>query len=126
MELLDLFWSMLWFFVFIMWIYLFIVLIGDIFRSPDLSGAGKALWCLLLIVFPLLGALAYIIVRGHGISERQIARAQQQEQAFRSYVQDVAVAAPTPADEVAKLVALRDQGVISAEEFERQKARALA
>lgn len=127
LELFDLFWSMLWFFLFLMWIYLFIALITDIFRSRDLSGFGKALWMIALIVLPVLGSLVYVIARGDGMAERQIAVAQRQDAALRGYVQDAAgTSAPTPADEVAKLVDLRDRGVIDDQEYERQKARALA
>lgn len=127
LELFDLFWSMLWFFLFLMWIYLFVALITDIFRSRDLSGWGKALWVVALIVLPVLGSLAYVIVRGDGMAERQMAMAQRQEAALRGYVQDTAAtSAPTPADEVAKLVDLHDRGVLDDQEFERQKARALA
>ena len=125
LELFDLFWSMLWFFLFIAWIYLFIALFSDIFRSRDLGGWGKALWCLALIALPILGSLIYIVVRGNGMAERQITEAQRSRDAFRAYVQDVAVA-PTTADEVAKLVSLHDQGVLNDQEFERQKSRALA
>jgi len=126
-ELFDVFWSMLWFFLFLMWIYLFVVLITDIFRSRDLSGWGKALWMVALIVLPVLGSLAYVVARGDGISERQMAVATQQDAAFRGYVQDVAsTSAPTPADEVAKLVDLHDTGALDDQEFERQKARVLA
>ncbi len=84
-----------WFFLFLTWIYLFVALLTDIFRSPDLGGWGKALWCAALIVFPVLGALAYLMVRGSGMTERHIAADRQQEAAFRSYVQE---AARAPAD----------------------------
>jgi hypothetical protein len=127
LELFDLFWSMLWFFLFLMWIYLFVTLVTDIFRSRDLSGWGKAMWAVFLIVFPVLGALAYLVIRGDGMVDRQMAVAHRQETALRGYVQDAAAAStPTPADEVGKLVALHDRGVLDDEEFERQKARALA
>lgn len=126
-ELGDVFLSMLWFVLFFLWIYLFVVLLTDIFRSHDLSGWGKALWVVFLIVLPVLGALAYLIVRGDGIHERQLATAKQQEAAFRSYVQNVAsTPPPTPADEVAKLADLHARGLLSDEEFERQRARALS
>jgi hypothetical protein len=125
LELFDLFWSMLWFFLFLMWVYLFIALISDVFRSHDLSGWGKALWVTALLVFPVLGSLAYVVARGDGIAERQVEMARRQDAAFRGYVQEAAGTA-TPADEVAKLVDLHASGALDDEEFERQKARALA
>ena len=126
LDLFDLFWSMLWFFLFVMWIYLFITLITDIFRSHDLSGWGKAAWIVGLLVFPILGSIAYVIARGEGMAERQIEQAKQQNAAFQDYVRNAAGTAASPADEVAKLVDLRASGVITDEEFERQKARVLA
>jgi hypothetical protein len=126
LDLFDLFWSMLWFFLFVMWIYLFITLIADIFRSHDLSGWGKAAWIVGLLVFPILGSIAYVIARGEGMAERQIEQAKQQNAAFQDYVRNAAGTAASPADEVAKLVDLRASGVITDEEFERQKARVLA
>lgn len=127
LELFDLFWSMLWFFLFLMWLYLFVSLITDIFRSRDLSGWGKAGWAVFLIVLPVLGSLVYLVARGEGMAERQTAVAQQRAAELRAYVQDTSGAsAPTPADEVAKLVDLHDRGVLDDQEFERQKTRALA
>src|SRR5690606_29649102 len=89
-PLLNLFWTMLWFFLFVAWIWLLIALLSDIFRSRDLSGWGKALWTLLIIITPLLGALIYLIARGKGMAERRAEEYGRQQEAFRSYVQDVA------------------------------------
>jgi hypothetical protein len=126
-DLVDVFWSMLWFFLFFMWIYLFVVLLTDIFRSHDLSGWGKAMWVVLMIVLPLLGALLYLVVRGDGIAERQLAVAQRQEAGIRGYGQDVATTSGfSTADELAKLADLHARGLLSDEEFERQRARVLA
>lgn len=127
LELFDLFWSMLWFFLFLMWLYLFVALITDIFRSRDLSGWGKAGWAVFLIVLPFFGSMAYLVARGDGMAERQAAVAQRQATELGAYGQDTnGASAPTPADEVAKLVDLHDRGVLDDQEFERQKARALA
>ena len=126
LDLFDLFWSMLWFFLFVMWIFLFVTLISDIFRSHDLSGWGKAAWIVGLLVFPILGSIIYVIARGDGMAERHMAQVKQQNTAFQDYVRDVAGKPASPADEVAKLVDLRASGVITDEEFERQKARILA
>jgi len=123
----QVFWSMLWFFLFFIWIWLLISLFGDIFRSADLSGWGKALWCIFIIVLPFLGVLVYLIARGNGMQERSMKQAADQEAQFRGYVQQVAGSGGGggSADEIAKLADLRDKGVISEEEFQSAKAKAL-
>jgi hypothetical protein len=123
----QVFWSMLWFFLFFIWIWLLISLFGDIFRSSDLSGGAKAMWTIFIIILPFLGVLVYLIVRGKSMQERALKDAAGQEAAFRGYVQSVAVAGGGgTADEIAKLADLRDKGVISAAEFEVAKAKVLA
>lgn len=124
MPLLDVFWAMLWFFLFIAWIWVLISVIADIFRSDDLSGWAKGLWVLFVIVLPWLGVLVYLIARGHGMAERSMASAAAAEQAQRDYIQSVA--GSSSADELAKLAQLRDSGVISDSEFQAQKAKLLA
>jgi hypothetical protein len=122
----QVFWSMLWFFLFFIWIWLLIVVFSDIFRSPDLSGWGKALWTIFVIFLPYLGVFVYLIARGHKMAEHNMAAAQAQEQAFRSYVQDAAGSSASPADELARLADLKERGVIDDAEFERLKAKALS
>jgi uncharacterized SAM-binding protein YcdF (DUF218 family) len=118
---------MLWFFLFFIWIWLLISLFGDIFRSKDLSGGAKALWTIFIIVLPFLGVLVYLIVRGNSMQERALQQAANQEAQFRGYVQSVATSSGGgSADELAKLADLRDKGVISEEEFQAAKAKALA
>jgi hypothetical protein len=121
----QVFLSMLWFFLFFIWIWLLIVVFGDIFRSPDLSGWGKALWSIFIILVPYLGVFVYLIARGHKMSEHAAQAAQAQDQAMRQYVQSVAPAGGGSADEIAKLADLREKGVISEEEFQAAKAKAL-
>jgi hypothetical protein len=123
----QVFWSMLWFFLFFIWIWLLIVIFGDIFRSPDLSGWGKALWSIFIIVLPYLGVLVYLIARGHKMHEHAARDAATREAAFRDYVQNVAGAdrGGGTASEITKLAELRDRGVITEDEFQRAKARAL-
>jgi Short C-terminal domain len=125
MPLLDLFWAMLWFFLFFAWVWLLISLFADIFRSEDLSGWGKAGWTIFIVILPLLGALVYLIARGKSMTERTIKQAADQEKAMRTYVQDVASSSSSVADEIGKLAALRDQGLLTAEEFNAQKASLL-
>jgi hypothetical protein len=120
MPLLDLFWAMLWFFLFFVWIWLLISLFTDIFRSPDLGGWGKAGWTIFLIFLPFLGALVYLIARGGSMQERAIADMAAREKMQRQYIQDVAGSDST-ADELKKLADLKNQGILSEEEFASQK-----
>ena len=86
----QVFLSMLWFFLFFIWIWMLIIVFGDIFRSDDLSGWGKALWTIFIILVPYLGVFVYLIARGHKMQDRSMREAAQQERQFRSYVQDAA------------------------------------
>ena len=122
----QLLWSMFWFFMFIIWIWVLIVIFGDIFRSDDLSGWAKALWVIFVIVLPWLGILLYLIIRGSGMQKRAIAQAQQNEAQFRQYVQETAGNGGNAADQLAKLADLKNQGVITDAEFQAQKAKLLA
>src|ERR1051325_6923671 len=94
----QVFLSMLWFFLFFIWIWLLIVVFSDIFRSHDLSGWGKAAWTIFVIILPYLGVLVYLIARGHKMAEHAQQQAVQQDQAFRQYVQSAAGSGDT-ADE---------------------------
>jgi hypothetical protein len=125
-PLLNIFWTMFEFFLWVIWIWILIWVFIDIFRSHDLSGGAKALWFLFVLFIPLIGVLAYLIVRGGSMHERAVQQAQQQDEEFRSYVQQAAAGSTSPADQLAKLADLRDRGAISAEEFEREKAKILA
>jgi hypothetical protein len=123
-PLLNVFWTMLWFFLFFLWIWLLVMIFGDIFRSHDLSGGAKALWVVFVIFLPFLGVLLYLIFRGGKMQERNVRQAQQDDAAFRGYVRDAAGTTST-ADELTRLAALRDQGVITDAEFQQQKVALL-
>jgi hypothetical protein len=123
-PLLNAFWTMLFFFLWILWIFLLIRVIFDIFRSRDLSGWGKAGWLLLVIILPFLGVFIYLIVRGGKMQERDVEQARAQNEAFQASVRDAA--GQTSADQLAKLADLHTQGVISDQEFQREKAKILA
>ena len=105
------------------WIWIAIGVVFDIFRSRDLSGWGKAAWCFVIVIIPFFGVLIYLIARGHNMHERAATDAQRQDQAFQQYVR---TAASSPADDIAKLDDLKNRGVISEEEFQKAKAKALA
>jgi ABC-type multidrug transport system fused ATPase/permease subunit len=125
-PLLGAFWTMLEFFLFIIWIIILFRVIVDIFRSRDLGGGGKALWLILVIILPFLGVLIYLIARGKEMGERDVQEAQARDQQFRSYVQEAAAGdAASTADQLSKLADLKDRGVISDSEFEQQKAKIL-
>ena len=124
-PLLDFFWTIFEIFLWIIWFWILITIFIDIFRSHDLNGWEKALWFLFVLFIPLIGVLVYLIARGGKMHERAVRDQQQQEQQFRTYVQETASSA-TPADQLAKLADLRDRGAITPEEFEREKAKVLA
>lgn len=122
----QVFWSMLWFFLFLIWIWLLIAVFSDIFRSRDLSGWGKGLWTIFVIALPYLGVFVYLIARGHKMHEHAEQAAQEQDAAMRKYVQGVASSSgDSAADEITRLADLRDKGVISEAEFQQGKATAL-
>ncbi len=124
-PLLGAFWTILEIFLWVIWIWILIYVFIDIFRSHDLSGWAKALWFLFVLFIPLIGVLVYLIARGDKMHERAVRQAQQQDQAARRYIQQAA-GAPNTADQLAQLADLRDRGVITADEFEREKAKLLA
>lgn len=124
-PLLDIFWSIFIFFLWLVWIWVVVMVFIDIFRSRDLSGWGKALWFLFVLLIPLVGVLVYLIARGSEMHERAARQAEQQDREFRAYVQDAA-GPGSSADQLAKLADLRDRGVLSPQEFEREKAKLLA
>lgn len=93
-PLLNVFLTMLWFFLWIMWLMLLFHVVADIFRDDALSGWGKAGWTLTVCALPFLGVLAYLVARGRGMGERELRRAQDRERAFRAYVQQAAAQEP--------------------------------
>jgi len=117
--------SMLYFFLFFIWLMLLFRVFGDIFRSHDMGGFAKAIWTIFVIVVPFLGVFIYLIARGRSMGERDLAAAQAQQEAFKSYVQQTAGTAGT-ASELASLAELKQQGVLTDAEFEAQKAKLLA
>ena len=126
-PLLGMFWTLLWFFLFVVWIMLLFRVFGDIFRSQDMGGWGKALWSIFIIILPFLGVFIYVIARGHGMFERDMKQAEVQRAAFDDYVRQTAGSSSvSTADELAKLAALKDQGVITEAEYATLKAKAMA
>ena len=124
-PLLNLFWTMLEIFLFVIWIFILFRIISDIFRSHDLGGWSKSLWLIFIIFLPFLGVLVYLIARGTGMHERDIKQAEASEAALRTYIQQTAAPATAPADQLAKLAELKDKGVLTDAEFNAQKAKLL-
>ena len=124
MPLLDAFLTMMWFFLWVLWLFLLFRIIMDIFRSRDLGGWGKAGWLIFVIILPFLGVFVYLIARGRKMADRDVAQAQEQDQAFRAYVREAAHET-SPADELAKLSDLRDRGVITEADFQQGKEKIL-
>ena len=126
-PILDFFLTMLYFFLFVIWIWLLIMVFMDIFRSHDMGGWAKALWAIFIIVLPFLGVFVYLIARGGKMHERQAREAAQQQQAFDQYVKEAAgTSGASSADQLSKLADLKSQGVLTDAEFEAQKAKVLA
>ena len=122
----QVFFSMLWFFLFLIWIYLLIIVFTDIFRSHDMGGFAKAMWVIFVIIAPYLGVFVYLIARGHKMQEHALAAAQAQQAAFNQAVQQAAGSGGSTADELARLAELKANGTITDAEFEQAKAKALA
>ena len=123
----QVFWSMLWFFLFFIWIWILIAVFGDIFRSGDLSGWGKAIWSIFVIFLPYLGVFVYLIARGNKMQEHSVQAAQARDAEMRQYVRNVTASdGASAADEIARLADLHQKGVLSDAEFEQAKAKALS
>ncbi|MFE0131778.1 SHOCT domain-containing protein [Streptomyces sp. NPDC059037] len=130
-PLLDVFLTMLWFFLWIMWLFLLFKVVADIFRDHELNGWWKALWLIFCIVLPYLGVLVYIIARGKGMGRRDIEQAKASEAAFKDYVRKAAGSAEgdgraSHVDELAKLADLKEKGALSEDEFQAAKQKLLA
>ncbi len=112
-------------FFFVIWIWILVAIISDLFRDHELSGWWKAVWILFLVLIPFLSALVYLIARGNGMRDRTIKAQSEAKEHFDQYVREQAQAA-SPADELHKLADLREKGAISDAEFEAAKAKLLA
>ena len=126
-PILDFFLTMLYFFLFIIWIWLLIMVFMDIFRSHDMGGLAKALWVIFIIILPFLGVFVYLIARGSKMHERAAQQAADQQKAFDAYVKQAAgTSGDSTADQLSKLADLKSQGVITDAEFDAQKSKILA
>ena len=121
---LDVFWTIIIFFFWVIWIWIVIQVLIDVFRRHDIGGFAKALWVIFVVIVPWLGVLIYLIVEHDGMRERSMKQAQAQRREFDDYVRDTAGGGS--AAEIAKAKELLDSGAITQEEFEALKAKALA
>ena len=123
---LDVFWSMLVFFVWVLWFILLFRVIIDIFSRHDIGGFSKVLWILFVILLPFLGVFVYLIAENDGMTQRAMAKAQAQQQQMDEYVRTTAGSGGGTAAEIEKAKQLLDSGAISQAEFDAIKAKALA
>ena len=119
-------WSILWFSLFFMWIWLVISIFSDILRARSMSGISKAIWLIALIVLPYLGAFMYLIVNGDDMNRRQTERSQAQDDAMQSYIRQAAGSGGSASDEVSKLADLHANGTLTDAEYAAAKAKALS
>lgn len=122
---LEVFWTMLIFFAFVIWIWILITVLIDLFRRHDTSGWMKVLWIIFIIVLPYLGVFVYLIAEHKGMAERAVKQQQAAQQQMDEYVKSVAAKAD-PAEQIAKAKQLLDSGAISQAEFDQIKQKALA
>ncbi|MFF5403281.1 SHOCT domain-containing protein [Streptomyces misionensis] len=122
---LSVFWSMLVFFLWIMWFVLLFRVVMDIFRDDALGGGGKAAWLLCVVLLPFLGVFVYLIARGKGMGRREVEQARAQQRAFDEYVRQTARGGGSRADELTRLSEMKARGDITEDEFRRAKEMVL-
>jgi energy-coupling factor transporter transmembrane protein EcfT len=122
---LDVFWTMVIFFMFFIWIMILFRVFADVFRRHDIGGGAKTLWIIFVIILPFLGVLIYLLTQNEGMTQRAIERAQGQQAQMDAYVQLVAGSGGGPAGEIERAKSLLDSGAITQAEFDTIKARAL-
>jgi phospholipase D-like protein/putative oligomerization/nucleic acid binding protein len=122
---LDIFWTMLIFFLWVIWIWFLIIILSDIFRRHDIGGGKKALWCVFIIFVPFLGALIYLIANGQGMAERRTKDEQQAQSQMDDYIRSAARSGGAAGD-IEKAKQLLDTGAITQDEYAALKAKALA
>ena len=122
---LDILWTLLIFFLWVMWFWLLIVIIGDIFRRRDIGGGKKTIWLIFILFVPFIGVLAYVLANSDGMAERNLERARKDQAQFDTYVRETAGSGGAAA-EIDKAKQLLDSGAITQAEFDAIKAKALA
>ncbi|MET7900761.1 SHOCT domain-containing protein [Streptomyces sp. NPDC005336] len=123
-PLLNVFWTTMWVFLWVLWLFLLFRVFTDLFRDDSLGGWAKAGWTAFVILLPFLGVFVYLIARGREMGRREMKRAEQAEEELREFVRTTAGAGR--AEELSRLVELKNHGDLTAEEYERAKAKVLA
>ena len=124
-PLFDLFWTMIIFFFWVIWIWMLIVILSDVFRRRDIGGGKKAVWCIFIILLPFIGVLSYLFANSDGMAERRMRDVQASQAQMDDRIRSVA-STGGPAAEIENAKRLLDTGAITQEEFEAIKAKALA
>lgn len=127
-PILGAFWTVMWIFLWVLWIVLLFRIIGDIFRDDTLGGAGKTGWLIFVVLLPFLGVFVYVLARGRGMGDREVRHAQARQQAFDDYIREKAGSGAAPgseAEQLAKLSEVRSRGDITDAEFQRAKEKIL-
>lgn len=131
-PVLGAFWTAMWVFLWVLWIFLLFRVVIDLFRDDDVSGWAKAGWLIFVLVLPFLGVFVYLCVRGNGMGRREAHQAQQQRDQFDDYIRKTAGSGSggggggaSSADELAKLADMKSAGHLSDEEFQRAKEKLL-
>jgi Phospholipase_D-nuclease N-terminal/Short C-terminal domain len=122
----DFFWFTLSFFLLMAYLVVLFQILTDLFRDKDVSGGMKAVWVFFLIFFPIITSLVYLIARGHGMAERNVAAVQSAQADTEAYIRSVSSGSSSPADEIARAKGLLDSGAITQAEFDSLKAKALS
>jgi N-methylhydantoinase B/oxoprolinase/acetone carboxylase alpha subunit len=124
----DLFWTMIIFFFWVIWIWMLIVILSDVFRRRDIGGGKKAVWCIFIILLPFIGVLSYLFANSDGMAERRMRDVQTAQAQMDDRIRSVAGGGGGggPASEIENAKRLLDSGAITQEEFEAIKAKALA
>ncbi|MBR7838266.1 PLDc N-terminal domain-containing protein [Actinospica durhamensis] len=134
-PMLDTFLSIMWFFLWILWIFLLVRVTLDIFRDDRLHGWGKAGWLIFVLILPYIGVLVYLIARGHGMGERDYAQAKQQRAAMDDYIRSTAASGGgsgggsgglSPAEQLSRIADLKNSGALTEQEYQTAKAKILA
>ncbi len=130
-PMLDTFLSIMWFFLWILWIFLLVRVTLDIFRDDRLGGWGKAGWLIFVLILPYLGVLVYLIARGHGMGQRDLAQAKQQKADMDDYIRSTAAAGgggggASAAEQLSKIAELKNSGALTEQEYQMAKAKILA
>jgi hypothetical protein len=125
-PLLEVIWTIIVFFSWVIWIWIVISVLSDLFRRHDIGGGGKALWVIVVILLPFIGVLAYLATQGQHMAERNVERMQASQKMYEQHIREVAGGGGGAAGEIANAKALLASGDITQEEFDQLKRKALA